>query len=139
MKKIISPIIYAFSIPVVFLAYVSTIHLIDINFGLHTIFWTGDIDMIMAVLFFGSLVFLYFTKFIIRFENIEKPIFYDHFRQSFLLYIFMIFLILENIINLGGVASGGMQDALSALLSIVALFGIIVNFIVLRRLERCKI
>ena len=94
MKKIISPIIYAFSIPVVFLAYVSTIHLIDINFGLHTIFWTGDIDMIMAVLFFGSLVFLYFTKFIIRFENIEKPIFYDHFRQSFLLYIFMIFLIL---------------------------------------------
>lgn len=134
MKKSISPIIYALSIPVVFLVSVFTIRIIDINFGLHTIFWTGDIDMIVSMLFFGLLVFPYVTKFIVKFEGTVSPIFSDHFRQSFLLYIFLIFVTIQNIINSDNIGVGGIQDALGVLVSIILLFGIIVNFAVLRRI-----
>ena len=135
MKKIISPILYAFSVSLVFILSIFTINFIENNFGLHTLLRNGDIDAVITILFFGGIIFSYTTKIITKFENNEVPIFSDHLRQSFLLYFIFIFLTIQNIIN-SSYTSPAIQDALVVVISMIALFGIIVNFVVLRRLAK---
>lgn len=136
MRKIISPIIYILSVPVIVLLSVFTFNIIEVNFGLHTIVWTGDIDMFLVVVCFCLLIFSYLTKFIIKFENSELEVLNDHIRQSSLFYILLIFFLIQNIINSDNIISGGIQDALFALISVILLLGIIINFLVLRKLSR---
>lgn len=136
MRKIISPIIYILSVPVIVLLSVFTFNIIEVNFGLHTIVWIGDIDMFLVVICFSLLIFSYLTKFIIKFENSELEVLNDHIRQSSLFYILLIFFLIQNIINSDNIISGGIQDALFALISVILLLGIIINFLVLRKLSR---
>lgn len=135
MKKIISPIIYALSIPVVSFLSVYVVNFLDINFGLHHIFWMGDLDMIVVMLFFGLVIFSAFTQLIVKFEGNNLLLISDHVRQCLFLYIFLIILLIQNIINLENLMTGGIQSALSFLISIVLLLGIIVNYIVLRKIK----
>ena len=136
MRKIISPIIYILSVPVVlFLSILTGSIIIHFGFDPHTIFWYGDIDTLISVCFFSLLVFPLFTKLIVKFENSGLELFNDHIRQSSLFYISLtVLLILSR--NVNDVYTAGFVYIWIIVISVILLLGIIINFLVLRKLSR---
>ena len=130
MKKIVSSIIYLFSVIPVFFLTMLSINIIESKGWYHTIWRTGDIDVFILIIFLGVIVFGLTSYFLLHFETVKHPTLLNHIQHSSLLYIFFIILFTEYILN-SMYTENGLQTALYAVILGVLFIGIIINAIIL--------
>jgi len=134
-KYVISPISYFFCAILVAFLVGWSVMFVEHSGGLHTFLFTGDIDVVVALLFWGGILFTLGNKLLFWVEKSEKQNWLTHLRQSALFYLVFIILgvpVLELVYNSFTVSSYsvGMGTIYYILPVLVASMGIIVNGVV---------
>lgn len=138
MKKIISTFLYTLSSIFVFFIVMFLISILEKTFVLHTLYWTGDIDAILLILFFGIFVFSFFTKKLNYFEGNNLPTIIDHIRYNIIFYIVFTILLIESILS-GTYISNGIGSSFYAVMFGIFITSIVVNAITLTIIYKSKI
>lgn len=138
IKKIISPILYvAFLVPV----FVSTIFIVaslDSTIGLSRIILVGALEACLSIVVIGSLLFWLANGLMTRLEKLLKPNSLDHFRQSSLFYLVLLYVFIS-LIRYG--FYGGLGEAYMLLELAISIWAIFVNAVFLytrRKADRIR-
>jgi hypothetical protein len=134
IRKTISPIIYtSLSLPITPL-FILIISITEQRYGF--LFNQGGmIETLLFVLFIGSPILWYGSKLINMIEKQHTPSKADHFRQTCLHYLAIIYV---GILLLTRGYQGGLAEALMFVLGLIALWGIIMNALYLLRMHRTQ-
>lgn len=129
MNKIISPIIYALSAPVIFFLVGVSTAWVETTIGLHTLWRVGDIDIAIATLCFGTIIFGLASHLLASLERMKCPTIKDHLRYSAILYMVSIPSLIHYVKS-SLYLSAGLWDGLYGLFIAILFLGIIINGIV---------
>lgn len=135
-KFFIAPLIYFTFLILVGMASVFTVSFVQKSMDVSPFFQTGNIDAILAILAWGSILFPIANKVIFYLDKVEVSTLRTHFRQSFFLYVLavgadIVFLkLLYNFFSLENY-DFAKHAGFSVLVLLVALLGIAVNAVML--------
>jgi len=128
MKKFLTPFIYAIFAIAVFFTVVFLVFVVERTFGLHTAWGRiGDIDGLLSLVFFGGAIFVFANIFIGRLEGALNTPMVAHFRQSILLYVFLILLSPTLLSFFGQGFNSSARSVVFVIATAVAAYGIVVN------------
>lgn len=123
--RIVSPILYAATVPVVFAVALAAVISVESTVGLHTWVRVGDIDAGVGLLVGGVLVFVPATVLLRRADHPADAIWLRHFRHSAVLYAIALLLAASLIARFEH--HNGLLYGYTAMLFLATCFGIAMN------------
>lgn len=134
MEKYVSPIIYAFSIFLIFFGMIFVLSFLERFFNADP---TGIVTVPMFSIIIGTSVFWFANILMREIENLEKPNIIDHFRQCSIFYVALIFIGYKLILLFKEYRGCVMYGELACIF-ILSIYAIIINGIFLKFYKRKK-
>lgn len=125
-KKIISPILYVFSLALTLFVFILIVYFLDQHFANDT----GLISVSAMIFFIGTSIFWLMNCFMAKLENLKNPKPIDHFRQSGVFYTLLPFVI-YNLIMLFSEFRGCVMYGELAVIFVLSVWAIIINAVYL--------